>query len=103
LIHLEDSDSGCIIEIHAQPGAKCNAIVGEHDGALRVTVIAVADKGKANQAISEILAEFFGLARSAVQLKSGQTSRRKRFVLHNLSAEKANALLAVHFEQSELS
>jgi uncharacterized protein (TIGR00251 family) len=103
LIHLENSDGGCFIEIHAQPGAKRNAIVGEHNSALRVAVTAVADKGKANQAIAKVLAEFFGLARSAVQLKSGQTSRRKRFVLHNLSAEKANALLAAHFEQSELS
>jgi uncharacterized protein (TIGR00251 family) len=100
LIHLENSDDGCIIEIHARPGAKRNAIMGEHNSALRVTVTAVADKGKANQAIAKVLAEFFNLPRTAVQLKSGQTLRRKRFVLLNLSAEKANALLATHFERS---
>jgi uncharacterized protein (TIGR00251 family) len=100
LIHLENSDGGCVIEIHAQPGAKRNAIVDEHNSALRVAVTAVADKGKANQAIAKVLAEFFGLARSAVQLQNGQTSRRKRFMLHNLSAEEATILLAAHFEQS---
>lgn len=100
MIQIQNSDSGCVIKIFAQPGARRCAIEGEHDGALRVAVTAVADKGKANQAISKVLAEFFGLARTAVQLKSGQTSRRKQFVLHKISAEEVKVILTTHFEKS---
>jgi uncharacterized protein (TIGR00251 family) len=94
MIRLANCTSGCLIEVHAQPGAKRSAIVGEHDGALRVSVTEVADKGKANQAVAKVLAEFFGIARSSVQLQSGHTSRRKRFLLCDVNAEEVVALLA---------
>jgi uncharacterized protein (TIGR00251 family) len=100
MIHLVNSTGGCIIEVHAQPGAKRNAVAGKHDGALRVSVTAVADKGKANQAIAEVLAEFFGLARSAVQLQSGPTSRRKRFLLCDMNAEEVGDLIVSHLKSS---
>lgn len=69
------------IEIHATPGAKKDRIGGEHDGRLRVHVTAPADKGKANKAIQTLLAKTFGVAKSAVQLQSGASSRQKRFLI----------------------
>ena len=70
-----------IVEIHATPGSKRESVGGEHDGRLRIKVSARAEKGRANEAIAESLARALGLSKSAVTLRSGQTSRVKRFAI----------------------
>jgi hypothetical protein len=64
----------------------------EADGgvALKVTVRAAAEDGKANAAIVKLLASEWGLAQSSLSLRSGATDRRKSF---HLAGEPA-ALLA---------
>ncbi|WP_455566507.1 DUF167 domain-containing protein [Nocardia gamkensis] len=49
------------------------------DGSLHLYVRAPAVEGKANKAAVELLAEHFGVAKSAVRLTAGATSRFKRF------------------------
>ncbi|MFG1794283.1 DUF167 domain-containing protein [Nocardia sp. NPDC049149] len=49
------------------------------DGTLTLYVRAPAVEGKANKAAIELLAEHYGVAKSAVRLASGATSRHKRF------------------------
>ncbi len=94
MIGLETVAAGVIIAVRAQPGAKRNAILGEHDGALRVAVTAAPDKGKANQAIAAVLADAFGIAKSAVELVSGQTSRQKKFLMRGLSIAAAETIIS---------
>ncbi|HMF75741.1 MAG TPA: DUF167 family protein [Bryobacteraceae bacterium] len=48
------------------------------DGALKVKLCAVPEKGHANEALNGVLAEYFGVPKSHVELLSGETSRRKR-------------------------
>tara|TARA_R110002111_G_scaffold72693_1_gene116335 strand:- start:207 stop:497 length:291 start_codon:yes stop_codon:yes gene_type:complete len=67
------------LEVHATPSARSNKVGGQHDGALRVSVTAVADKGKANTAIAKLLAKTLGISRSSIEMVSGQTNRRKVF------------------------
>ncbi|QDT04426.1 hypothetical protein K227x_28170 [Rubripirellula lacrimiformis] len=67
------------IEVHATASARRNHVGGSHDGALRVSVTAVADKGKANKAIAKLLAKSLGVRPSQVELIRGQTNRRKLF------------------------
>ncbi len=78
---------GCIIAVRAQPGARRNGVVGEHHGALKVAVTAPADRGRANKAIEEVLAEVLGLKKAQVEMLSGATSRDKRFLLHGVTVE----------------
>jgi uncharacterized protein (TIGR00251 family) len=79
--------------VHATPGAKRNHVGGSHDGALRVSVTAPADKGKANQAIAKLLAKAIGVKSSQVNLISGQSNRRKVFeVEEDLSAKLAELM-----------
>lgn len=49
------------------------------DGTLQLYVRAPAVEGKANKAAIELLAEHYGVAKSAVRLAAGATSRFKRF------------------------
>ena len=56
-------------------------VLGERAGALRVAVTAAPEKGKANAAIADVLAEALGCKASQVGLLSGETSREKRFLV----------------------
>jgi uncharacterized protein (TIGR00251 family) len=47
------------------------------DGTLRVKVAAAPEKGRANAALCEFLADEFGVARSKVEVIAGHTSARK--------------------------
>ncbi len=93
MIRLENTPQGTRIAVRAQPGAKRNSLLGEHDGALRVAVTAAPDKGKANQAIVELLAHAFGLPKSAVELVSGHASRQKKFLLVGLEISEVTEIL----------
>ena len=94
MIELTAHAEGCVIAVRAQPGARRNGIVGEQNGALKVAVTAPPDKGRANKAIEEVLAEAFGLKKSQVELVSGPTSRDKRFLLRGTGAEEIRPRLA---------
>lgn len=97
-ISLEERDGGFLVAVRAQPGARVNAIKGEHNGRLKVGVTQVAEKGKANAAIAALLARSLGLKSSRVTLIEGETSREKRFLVSGLTRdqllEKIAALLA---------
>ena len=93
MIQISAHSEGCVLAVRAQPGARRNAIVGEQAGALKVAVTAPPDKGRANEAIVEVLAESLGLKRSQVELVSGQTSRAKKFLVRGLTAESLQNIL----------
>jgi uncharacterized protein (TIGR00251 family) len=48
------------------------------DGTWKVKVAAVPEKGKANRALCEFLAEKLGVAKSRVRVVAGETSQLKR-------------------------
>ena len=75
---------GQVITARVSPKASRDAVVGvmpTPDGeALKISVTAPPDKGKANAAVAALLAKSFGVAKSSVTLMAGETDRRK--VLH---------------------
>lgn len=73
-------------------GARGDRIVGAHGGALKVTVAAPPERGKANRAVLDLLAEALGLARSSLEIVSGVTSPDK-IVLIPLPANEIDARL----------
>jgi len=92
-IQIREHANGCILSVRAQPGARRDAIVGEHAGMLKVAVSAPPDKGRANEAIIEVLAEALGIKRSQIELVTGATSRQKEFLLHGITAPKLAEIL----------
>jgi len=92
-IQITERADGCILNVRAQPGARRNGIVGEHAGALKVAVTAPPDKGRANDAIIDVLAEVFGLKRFQIEFISGLTSRHKKFLLRGLSMQEVRSRL----------
>lgn len=97
---LRETTGGVNLAVRAQPGAKRTAITGVHgEGAsaqLKVAVNAPPVEGRANQALISFLAEIFGVAKSAVELSSGEASRSKVFLIRGITPTQANSVIARH-------
>lgn len=79
MISLEETSDGVLLPVQAQPKARKNAIVGTHDGRLKIAVTQPPEKGKANAALMKLLATSLKLRRSQIELISGVTSSKKMF------------------------
>ena len=94
MITLEPHSEDVLLSVRAAPGSRRNGLAGEQSGALKVAVTQVAEKGKANQAIIEVLCKSLKLKKSQVELVSGATSRDKRFLIQGISASDLSERLA---------
>lgn len=75
-----------MLAVHAQPGARRDAVVGEHGGRLKIALTAPPLEGRANAAMIKFLAKRLNVPRASVQLVAGETSREKRFRVDGLDA-----------------
>jgi uncharacterized protein (TIGR00251 family) len=85
---------GWLLRVRAQPGARKNAVLGEHAGALKLAVTAPPQAGRANEALVELLCAVLHVKRSQVELCRGATGRDKLFLIRNLPAEDLQARVA---------
>ncbi|MEZ6070987.1 MAG: DUF167 domain-containing protein [Pirellulales bacterium] len=93
-VALSEHAEGVVLAVHAQPGARANAIRGLHDGAVKVAVTTIAEKGKANRALVSLLSRCLGVPKARVVLVSGETNARKRFLIQGLAVADALARLS---------
>ena len=77
MFHQRGGDGRLLLTLHIPPGAKKTEVCGLHGDALKIRLAAPPVDGKANAALLAFVADRLGLPKSAVSLKSGQTSRRK--------------------------
>ncbi len=87
MIALTQLPEGVVLPVRAQPGARANAVRGVQDGALKVAVTQIAEKGKANKALLQLLCKTLALRRSQVTLLAGETSAQKQFLIRDISAD----------------
>ena len=74
-----------ILELHVQPGASRTEFAGRHGERIKVRIAARAVDGKANEALIEFLAEYFGVSRRSITILSGMRSRRKRVTIEGVA------------------
>jgi len=88
---------GVTLAVRAQPGAKKTAITGVYGegttAQLKIAVKAPPLDGRANRELIAFLAERIGVAKSAVELKAGELSRSKVFLLRGVSLAQAESAL----------
>lgn len=65
------------ISVKVRSSAKKIAVEKLDDGSFKVAVTAPPVDGKANRAVCEALAEYFGVSMSRVMIVAGNTSRQK--------------------------
>ncbi|MFO0975602.1 MAG: DUF167 domain-containing protein [Planctomycetaceae bacterium] len=94
LDHLfQASSSGVILRVYVQPKARRAQIIGLHADRLKLAVTEPPDKGKANAAVIDLIAETFKVAPSRVSLVRGDTSRQKDIAIQGLAQNDAIAIL----------
>lgn len=87
MIEVEPHAEGIVLPVWAQPGSRRNALRGVEQGMLKVAVTQAPEKGKANRAIIETIAKTLGLKRSQFELLQGETSRKKQFLIRQISTQ----------------
>jgi uncharacterized protein YggU (UPF0235/DUF167 family) len=75
---LRGAPGGWRLSLWVQPGAARTEAAGEHDGCLKLRIAASPIDGRANEAVRRFVAERLGIAREAVRIEHGASSRRKR-------------------------
>ena len=84
-----------LLTLHIQPCAKKTEIAGCHGDALKIRLAAPPVDGKANEALLRFIADTLCVPKSAVTLKSGQTSRRKVLEIAGADSTAARQLAQV--------
>jgi uncharacterized protein (TIGR00251 family) len=69
--------SARLLKVKVSAGSRMEKVEALADGSYKVWVRQVAEKGKANTRVLELLAEHFQVAKSGVELVKGATSRDK--------------------------
>ena len=82
------------LSVKVQPGSSKNRLLGEIAGEWKIAVTAPPVDGRANAAVIELVAEWLGVSRSAVQIVRGEARRRKVIEVSGLTAEAAAQRLA---------
>lgn len=65
------------IWVTVKPQAKKSDVKKISDGEYAASVAAPAREGKANEAVIELLADYFSMPKSSIRIVRGQTGRRK--------------------------
>jgi uncharacterized protein (TIGR00251 family) len=78
LITHSEKDGSLTFKVQVVPRASRSEIVGEHNGALRVRLAAPPVDGAANEELVRILARALAVSRSAIEIKSGHSSKTKQ-------------------------
>jgi uncharacterized protein YggU (UPF0235/DUF167 family) len=76
------------------PGAARPGVVGRHGDAWKVRVAAAPERGRANEAVLELLAEALAVPRASVTLVSGSASRDKIVELSGIPPDEVERRLA---------
>ena len=79
--------------MRAQPRSSRSGVDGTVGDAVKVRIRCAPVDGKANKELVETLADAFGIPKSSVVLKSGETSKAKRILLRGVSAAKVEEVV----------
>jgi uncharacterized protein (TIGR00251 family) len=93
-VMVDQAREGGVFRVKVQPAAKKTEVKGEHGGALKVSVAAAPEKGRANEELVRFLARALGLGKGTLEVVSGETSREKRVLARGVPAADVAARLA---------
>lgn len=90
---ISDLRGGAQFAVKAVPGSSRSRVVGVHGDMLKVAVTAPPERGAANEAILELLAEALAVPRARVSLVGGSTSPRKVVHVAGLASDEVRRRL----------
>ena len=87
------------LRLRVSPGASRPGVVGRHGAAWKIRVAAPPEDGRANEAVTTLLASVLGVPRNTVVLRSGHGSRDKTVELAGLDLTEAERRLTTAAER----
>jgi hypothetical protein len=82
------------LRLRVVPGSKSPGVVGRHGEAWKLRVAAAPERGRANDAALELLAETLGVQPADIRLVSGHGSRDKLVEVTGIAASEAERRLS---------
>jgi len=101
MIEIKESGEDSLFSVRVQPKASADKILGEHAGALKVSVTAAPEKGKANAALIALLSKALGVPKSSIEIVRGETSRIKTLRIRGITKQALAASLKRVTKSSE--
>ena len=86
-------DGGVRLRLRVKPGAGRDRLIGAYGESLKVAVRAAPERGKANDAVSRLLAQLFSVSRSDVVVVAGAGSQDKMVEIRGTTAGSIAAAL----------
>jgi len=101
VIELIVEDNAVLLPVKVVPGASRTRYMGEWNGRARIAVAAPPEKGRANQAVIELLAELLGVPRRSVRVTAGTVSPLKTIRIDGIAGEAVRAALESRRSRNE--
>lgn len=92
-LRTRESGSSLDVPVHVQPRARSNQIVGIHNGALKLKIVAPPVEDAANKAILRFFANLLEIPVSRVKMLTGERSRDKTLRIEGISLSQLLARL----------
>jgi len=86
-MYFTETQEGVVLNVRAQPRSSKAGLDGIVGDAVKVRIRCAPVDGKANKELIETLADAFGLPKSRVAFKSGETSKQKRILLMGVTGD----------------
>ena len=92
--YATETPEGVILNVKAQPRSSRSGLDGLVGDTVKVRIRSAPVDGKANKELVETLADAFGIAKSSVVFKGGETSKTKRILLRGLTASTVRSVVS---------
>ncbi|MEN6386836.1 MAG: DUF167 domain-containing protein [Phycisphaerales bacterium] len=93
-LNFVEKDGRIVFNIKVVPGSSKTLIAGLYNGMIKVRLAAAPEKGKANQALIELLSEKFNIPKNSISILSGLTSKIKQVAVTS-SPQVRNMILSI--------
>lgn len=90
---LKETPEGIIVPIKVIPKASNTQVVGWENGELKIRLMAVPEKGKANKILIRFIANLLCLSQSHVTLIFGETGPHKRICISGITLDRLKEYL----------
>ncbi len=85
MIQFTEKDGNLIFNVRVVPRASKSEIVGDLDGALKIRIASPPVDGAANAELIKVLSKKLNVAKNAVEIVGGQTSKQKQIRISGIN------------------
>ena len=86
-IEITCGQNAVVFSVKVVPASSRTALAGVQNGMIRIKLAAAPEKGKANKALIDFLADLLGVKRKFITITSGLTSKVKQIAVEQVTEQ----------------